>query len=513
MCSVVIGQRFGNYRALSLLGEGGMGAVYLAEHPEIGRRVAVKVLRPELIKDPLLLTRFLNEARAANAIRHPNIIEILDSGTTPEGTPYLVMELLEGEALSARIKRLGRLPLKDALEFAYQAASALAAAHGKAIVHRDLKPDNLFVIRDPNNPERELIKVLDFGIAKLQTLSIGAGMQTRTGTLMGTPVYMSPEQCLGTKTVDHRSDIYSMGIILFEMLAGRPPFLSEGFGELVNMHLNVRPPPLRDINRTVTQSVEALVAKALEKVPDARQRSATELQQDIRAAAGDIPIHGTSSSDLLASTMPGGLVGGGTRVMASSTTMSAATGERFVSTVLTPKSRLPMIAAVLGGVLALGTAGYFARARFRTPEGTAALSSRKTTVTEPAGRTVADGTKAVKAATIAHVRFESEPSGAAVTDAVTGAVLGTTPFTLQRPASPTPVRVRVELAGFAGVTQPIDVDRDRVETLSLAPLPTTPAKVETPGGHTSDRVNDKTKKAGAHPHKVVPTLTDEPAKL
>ena len=310
MCSVVIGQRFGNYRAVSLLGEGGMGAVYLAEHPEIGRRVAVKVLRPELIRDPGLLVRFLNEARAANAIRHPNIIEVLDSGTTPEGVPYLVMELLEGEVLSARIRRVRQMAVRDLLQFSYQAASALAAAHVKGIIHRDLKPDNLFVVRDPADPAREMIKVLDFGIAKLQTMPTGSGMQTRTGTLMGTPVYMSPEQCLGTKTVDQRSDIYALGIIMFEMLAGRPPFLSDGFGELVNMHLNMRPPSLRDLNGAVTLPIEAFIGKALEKAPEDRQRSASELMADIRQAAGkSIVIRGASSPDLAAETLPGTTAG------------------------------------------------------------------------------------------------------------------------------------------------------------------------------------------------------------
>ena len=237
----MIGQQFGNYRAVSLLGEGGMGAVYLAEHPAIGRRVAVKVLHKNYIRDENLLTRFLNEARAANAIRHPNIIEILDSGTIADGTPFLVMELLEGESLGTRIRRVGALPIQTAVEFCYQTASALGAAHKKGIVHRDLKPDNLFVVPDPHDPERERIKVLDFGIAKLQQ-SANDSVKTRTGTLMGTPIYMSPEQCRGTKTVDHRSDIYSLGIIFFEMLCGQPPFVSEGFGELVNMHLNVAPP-------------------------------------------------------------------------------------------------------------------------------------------------------------------------------------------------------------------------------------------------------------------------------
>ncbi len=238
----MIGEQFGNYRAVSLLGEGGMGAVYLAEHPGIGRRVAVKVLHKNYIRDEGLLTRILNEPRAANANRHPNIIEILDSGTIADGTPFLVMELLEGESLGTRLRRVGALPIPTAVEFAYQTASALGAAHKKGIVHRDLKPDNLFVIPDPHEPERERIKVLDFGIAKLQQGATGDSVKTRTGTLMGTPVYMSPEQCRGTRAVDHRSDIYSLGIIMFAMLAGRPPFVSEGFGELVNMHLNVAAP-------------------------------------------------------------------------------------------------------------------------------------------------------------------------------------------------------------------------------------------------------------------------------
>src|ERR1700760_1212586 len=172
----MIGQLFGNYRAISLLGEGGMGAVYLAEHPGIGRRVAVKVLHRNLTLDGQLLARFLNEARAANAIRHPNIIEILDSGTTPDGMPYLVMELLGGETLAALLARLGRLPVRTALLFGYQTASALGAAHGKGIVHRDLKPDNLFIVADQEIADGERLKVLDFGIAKLQESATGGSV-------------------------------------------------------------------------------------------------------------------------------------------------------------------------------------------------------------------------------------------------------------------------------------------------------------------------------------------------
>jgi serine/threonine protein kinase len=238
----MIGQRIGNYQITKLLAEGGMGAVYLAEHPAIGRRVAVKVLLPEVASDAEMVRRFFNEARAAHAIRHPGIVEILDFGTLPDGASYIVMELLEGESLGARLQRVGRLAPENAVDFAAQAAAALGAAHAQGIVHRDLKPDNLFLVADERVPGHELVKVLDFGIAKLSRGPNGAGsFKTRTGVLMGTPVYMSPEQCLGTKEVDHRSDIYSLGIILFQMLAGAPPFMSEGHGELIHMQISAPP--------------------------------------------------------------------------------------------------------------------------------------------------------------------------------------------------------------------------------------------------------------------------------
>ncbi|HTA18726.1 MAG TPA: protein kinase, partial [Polyangia bacterium] len=302
----MIGQQFGNYRVLSLLGEGGMGAVYLAEHPGIGRRVAVKVLHKQFSGDEQLLGRLLNEARAANAIRHPNIIEILDSGMREDGVPYLVMELLEGESLGQRIRRAGPLPMADALAFVLQTASALGAAHKKGIVHRDLKPDNLFIVPisgdessrvDADGPT-ERMKVLDFGIAKLQMPQPGDSVKTRTGTLMGTPVYMSPEQCRGTKTVDHRSDVYSLGIIFYEMLVGQPPFVSDGFGELVNMHLNVPPPSARVARPEVSEQLDGIILKMLAKNPEDRYPDMASLSSAIRLAAGPpFSVH-RSSPDL-----------------------------------------------------------------------------------------------------------------------------------------------------------------------------------------------------------------------
>jgi eukaryotic-like serine/threonine-protein kinase len=164
----VIGQKVNNYEMTQMLGEGGMGAVYLAEHPFLGRKAAIKILKPECASNPDYVQRFLNEARAANAIHHPNIIDIIDVGILPESVPYMMMEFLQGESLADRLRRVVRFSLGEATFVASQIASALAAAHAASIIHRDLKPDNVFVVPDPQNPGREHIKVLDFGIAKLR---------------------------------------------------------------------------------------------------------------------------------------------------------------------------------------------------------------------------------------------------------------------------------------------------------------------------------------------------------
>src|SRR5262245_56778434 len=327
----MIGEQFGNYRSIALLGEVGMGAVYLAEHPGIGRRVAVKVLHKNYTRDEHLLARFLNEARAANAIRHPNIIEIIDSGMLADGTPFLVMELLEGESLGTRLRNAGALPIATAVDFAYQTASALGAAHSKGIVHRDLKPDNLFVINDPHDPGRERIKVLDFGIAKLQQSSTGDSVKTRTGTLMGTPIYMSPEQCRGTRSVDHRSDIYSLGIIFYEMLIGQTPFVSEGFGELVNMHLNVPPASARSRRPEIPLALDALVLKMLSKNPEDRYAEMSEVQGALKASGGSLFTVRGSSPDL-AKTHAKAPVTQTSPML--DTTFSTGTGERFETAIV-----------------------------------------------------------------------------------------------------------------------------------------------------------------------------------
>ena len=251
-----------------------MGAVYLAEHPILNRKAAVKVLKPEFAANTELVQRFLNEARAANAIHHPNIIDIIDVGLLPEGVPYMMMEFLEGESLAARLRRVQRLSVSQAVACARQTASAVAAAHAVGIVHRDLKPDNLFVVPDPLNPGQERIKVLDFGIAKLRPEFAPGTPRTSAGALLGTPAYMSPEQCMGKTTeIDQRSDVYALGIILYEMLCGQPPFLGENFGELFLQHITMAPKPPHLLCPEIPAPLDAVVLKALEK--DAGERIQT----------------------------------------------------------------------------------------------------------------------------------------------------------------------------------------------------------------------------------------------
>jgi len=258
------GQLFGNYHIVRLLGEGGFGEVYLAQNPHIQRRAAVKVLHAALAQDKELVRRFLNEARAASAIRHPNIIDVFDAGATPGGAPYILMEFLEGVSLQRRLADVGRMALPQVLDVASQAGSALAAAHDAGIVHRDLKPENLFLVPDRAVPSGERVKVLDFGIAKIKHGSKTEGtVRTQSGLIMGSPAYMSPEQCKDSADVDLRSDIYSFATILYEMLAGRTPHVAASGTELLIMHLTETPRPLRELAPEVPANVEAAIGRAL----------------------------------------------------------------------------------------------------------------------------------------------------------------------------------------------------------------------------------------------------------
>jgi hypothetical protein len=263
----------GNYRLERELGRGGMGAVYAGVHKLVGRRAAVKVLLPDLSAKQELVERFFNEARAAGAVKHPSIVDIYDFGYAADGSAYIVMELLEGETLAARLKAHGPLAIPTAVALARQVANALSAAHAVGIVHRDLKPDNVFLVRDPEVVGGERVKLLDFGIAKLATDTAGPA-RTVTGAILGTPHYMSPEQCEGSREVDGRTDLYSLGCMLFQMLTGSLPFDSAGIGGLIGMHLHVAPPLLRSRLPQASIELEAVVARLLAKPVEERFQSA-----------------------------------------------------------------------------------------------------------------------------------------------------------------------------------------------------------------------------------------------
>ncbi len=290
---LLIGQTIGNYLVTQKLGEGGMGAVYLAEHPSIGKKVALKVLHSEFSSNQDVAARFFNEAKAVNDIGHPNIVDIHDFGIIQAGggreqLVYFIMEYLAGSTLSALIRAESPLPPERALGIALQVADALAASHKCGIVHRDLKPDNIILIRRAR--ETDFVKLLDFGIAKL-TGDVSGSRRTRTGIVMGTPAYMSPEQCEGRGNIDHRTDIYALGIVLYEMMTGRVPFIGEGYGEILVQHLTQSPIPPSQF-RMMNAHVEAVVMKALQKRPDLRYPTMDEMMRAMSDPVGYVEANG-----------------------------------------------------------------------------------------------------------------------------------------------------------------------------------------------------------------------------
>ena len=518
----MIGQQFGNYRVLSLLGEGGMGAVYVAEHPGIGRRVAVKVLHTQFSGDEQLLGRLLNEARAANAIRHPNIIEILDSGMREDGVPYLVMELLEGETLGQRIRRVGRLPIAEALAFTLQTASALGAAHKKGIVHRDLKPDNLFVVGmsidesgrvDADGPN-ERIKVLDFGIAKLQMPQPGDSVKTRTGTLMGTPVSQAARAAPGSstrKTVDHRSDVYSLGIIFYEMLVGQPPFVSDGFGELVNMHLNVPPPSARVARPEVSEQIAAVILKMLAKNPEDRYPDMGSLTSAIRLAAGPpFSVHRSSPDLSNAPTQARSEVGtpapivDGRVAQPQVTTFRTGVGEVTVPPTLQGGGGRGKLVAGVVALAVLGGGAYFFLGGSKPEPAPVAVAAPKPVARDqflrrglrprrrPAPRRLprppAKPTPAVPAApkTIT-VRFRRRiPKARRCSTPRGGKPLGTTPLSLTRPRGAA-LKLRLAKDGYLEATRDVPLDEDQALEFALDRKPAPkPHAAHKPAHHEDD---------------------------
>lgn len=275
------------YRILGVIGSGGMGSVFLAENELIGRRVAIKCLKPEHAADPEMLERFRREARAAASAGSEHIVDTLDLGTLPGGAPFIVMEHLLGEALASRLQS-GPMAPAAAVAIARQVCRAMIAAHGRAIVHRDLKPENIFLT--PRAGTQDFVKVLDFGLSKIREAGLRLDALTKTGTIMGTPYYMSPEQVQGLKNVDARSDIYAIGIILYRCLSGVIPFRARTIPKLMVEVMGGAAQPLNVYRPDLSQALCAVVHRAFEREPEQRYRSAAELESALAEVAPESEV-------------------------------------------------------------------------------------------------------------------------------------------------------------------------------------------------------------------------------
>jgi serine/threonine protein kinase len=277
----------GKYQLVKLIGRGGMGSVWEARHVSLGTPSAIKFIEAEYANSAEARSRFDKEAKAAATIQSKHAIQIYDHGVTDDGKPYIVMELLTGEPLDKRIERLGQLTLQDTAKILQQVSRGLARAHERGIIHRDLKPENIFIVRNTDDDE-EVAKVLDFGIAKIQNSphSPGITSSTKTGAVLGTPFYMSPEQARGLRNVDHRTDVWSLGVIAFKCITGRLPFDGESVGDLL-VKICTAPIPIPSHSVPgLPQAFDTWFMRALEREPERRFSSVTELSEHLAFAAG-----------------------------------------------------------------------------------------------------------------------------------------------------------------------------------------------------------------------------------
>jgi serine/threonine-protein kinase len=286
----LVGLRIGEYELRQRIGVGGMGLVYDGIQPLIGKRVAVKVLRPELAAAEEQVARLLAEARAVNAIRHRGIVDIFGFGQVPDGRQYIIMEYLEGIALDAYLADKGRIPVSEVLDVLDEVLSALGAAHGAGVVHRDLKPSNIFLVHQPDGSR--YVKLLDFGLAKVG-MPAGRTAQTRTDMVVGTPEYMAPEQARG-QPVGPMTDLYALGVVAFEMVTGRLPFTGSSPVDLLMKHVDARPPRPSEFVAELPAALDAFILQMLTKDPEARPGSAETLRRQL-VRLRDTLLHPTSA--------------------------------------------------------------------------------------------------------------------------------------------------------------------------------------------------------------------------
>jgi tRNA A-37 threonylcarbamoyl transferase component Bud32 len=283
----------GRYRLLEQLGVGGMGSVWRAEHVVLRSHVAIKIIDPDVARSEFNLARFLREAKTLASLRSPNVVQVLDFGSDAE-TPYLVMELLEGQTLGSRLTKQGRLSIGETSHVLHDVCMAMALVHEQGLIHRDLKPDNIFLCEVG---EQRVAKIVDFGIAKSMRPELVASMKTRTGHMLGTPSYMSPEQCRGLKDIDHRADLWALGVIVYECLVGKVPFEGEVLGDLLlQICMDPMPIPSRQLYGVLPSGFDAWFAKAVARDREQRFQSALELSESLAGLAAATARHGTSTA-------------------------------------------------------------------------------------------------------------------------------------------------------------------------------------------------------------------------
>ncbi len=512
----LLGQTVGGKFVIeSRLGAGGMGAVYRARQADLGRAVAVKVLLDELTANDTQARRFTVEALAVSRLRHPNTIQILDFGKTEQGRLYIAMELLEGQTLQGAIAADGRLPVRRALHVLAQVAAALDEAHGKGIIHRDLKPENIFLVRVGD--DADYVKVLDFGVAKLRDgVGDGQGTLTKAGSIFGTPRYMSPEQA-SARPVDARSDLYSLGVILFELVAGVPPFDSETPLTLLLAHVSQPVPRLtaRAPDAVVPREVEALIDELLEKKPSNRPASAAVLRERCLALAAALPAEFDRLVDGETAARLGVVVADAMTVVIDEAVAPAST---------------PTVAGQLaaggdpagvrrGGVGALESDGEAGRPQRRTMAlaglalvGVVALAALafgvlRSGAPQPAAQVAtaatATATEPESGAVQIAIGLVTTPGGAkvlALDDAgQTAGLLGETPTSLERPPGSL-LRVRLLRDGFVSQDQTLTFDRARELVVALTPEAPAPARPgSTPTGVDAGAASAAAAAEGARP--------------
>jgi serine/threonine protein kinase len=438
----------GRYKVEALLGEGGMGVVYRCVHTIIGKKVAMKVLRADLARDAEVTERFLNEAKSASAIGNPHIIDISDFGQLPDGSTYFVMEFLTGSALSKAIES-GPMPVPRIIHIARQLAEGLSAAHAAGIVHRDLKPDNIVLVE--RGGQKDFVKILDFGIAKVST---SEGRLTRAGAVFGTPHYMAPEQAAGAP-VDHRGDIYSFGVILYELASGRVPFDADNFMGILTQHMYKAPVPIRALvpqPQDVPPGLEAIVLKCLSKRPEHRYQSMDELLVDLeKLREGHVP---DAVGEMMARS-------GGFNVPADyfqKAQMPALVPATPASLANASKSRWPLVAGLVGSLAAVGiVVAIFAKsgdssASAAPPTQNAATEPPRAAEPETAPPPVATSAAATPA-NGKQVVLAAEPLDAHVFR--DGADLGASPLVIEVPAGQV-VEVEIQRKGYKSETLKID---------------------------------------------------------